>query len=129
MSAETLSAQELLLGGLSAASSVYNAYVEDQIASDAMSAATKAINGLPEYDTYREGVFYQALTQLVDDPNTTKDKNICKESLEEGKDECESGDKFDPYDSDGDGDKKEKVPYFQYWWDRRIEVLKKIYRN
>lgn len=91
-------------GVLSPMSNIYMAVVADQMTSAAFSAAAKALSGLPEYDRYREGVFLQALSQTIDDPNKTQDI----------------------YDFDGDGDTQEKVPYFQYWWDRRTAELKGI---
>jgi len=82
---------------LTAASSIYNAYVADRMTAAALSAAAKAINGLPEEDRFRESVFLMALSQTIDDPNTTPDI----------------------FDSDADGDVTEKIPNFQYWWDMR----------
>ena len=99
-SAGAVAANTALIAG----AALYNQSVESRMTSDAFAAAAKALNGLPEYDQYREGVFLQALSQTIDDPNTVADA----------------------YDSDGDGDTQEKVPYFQYWWDRRIQELKNI---
>lgn len=87
--------------GLSAGSTIYNASVADKMSSAAFAAAAKALSGLPEYDRYREGVFLQVLSQTIDDPNEIQDI----------------------YDSDEDGDTQERVPYFQYWWDCRIDEL------
>lgn len=86
---------------LAVGSTVYNEYVNDQMTAAAFAAAAEALSGLPEYDQYREGVFLQALSRTIDDPNKTQDI----------------------YDSDEDGDTEEMVPYFQYWWDRRAEEL------
>ncbi len=88
---------------LAAGASIYNAYIADKITQAAFSAAAKALNGLPQAaDRFREGVFLQALSQTVDDPNMH----------------------IDEFDSDEDGDIEEKVPYFQYWWERRIANAK-----
>ena len=87
---------------LAAASSIYSAYAKDAMLGDAMAAAVKALNGLPDQDRYRESIFLQALSQTVDDPNKVQDT----------------------VDSDGDGNTEEYVPAFQVWWDNRIEVLK-----
>jgi hypothetical protein len=87
---------------LSAGASLYTAYVRDQMLQDAMNRFVKVLNGLPEKDSWREGVFLQVLSSTVDDPNKIQDE----------------------FDSDGDGDTQELVPYFQYWWDRHIDFLK-----
>lgn len=109
----TAGAGQAVMGTLGVASKVYNTYVDQQMSQAAISAAAKSINGLLEYDRYRENVFFQALSQTVDDP--TKTDSVCVDNKE-----C------DPHDSDGDGDTDEKVPYFQYWWDVRVLALKKI---
>ena len=90
---------------LSAASSIYSAYAKDAMQDAAMADAVRKLNGLPEGTRYRESIFLQALSQTVDDPNKA----------------------VDTYDSDGDGDTAEEVPYFQIWWDNRIAFLKGEY--
>ena len=91
-------------GTLSASASVYNKHVDERMTAAAFDAAARALSGLPEYDQYREGVSLQALSRTIDDPNEIQDGR----------------------DSDEDGDTEEQVPYFQYWWDERIELYKKI---
>ncbi len=89
-------------GGLSASSSLYNAYVANQNLAAAFSAASRMLNGLPEYDRYRESVFLQAFSQTVDDPNK----------------------RLDSGDLNANGVVNEKVPNFIYWWNTRTENLK-----
>jgi len=87
---------------LAAASNIYTAYAKDAMIGDAMAAAVKALQGLPETDRIRESIYLQALSSTIDDPNKIADT----------------------YDSDGDGNTTEKVSNFQYCWDRRIVALK-----
>ncbi len=113
------------LSAIGVGAKVYNEYVTQEMTFDAIRAAIKSINGLLEYDRYRESVFYQALSQTIDDSNKTDSDyvqlpvNDKTDTDGDGKIDC-----YDPYDSDGDGDKKDAVLYFQYWWDRRVEALK-----
>jgi len=89
-----------MVGGVVAVTSgasIYNAYVKDQMISEAMQAAAEKLNGLPEYDTYREGVLLQAFSQTVDDPELI----------------------LDTKDLDKDGDTTDKVPRFLDVWDTR----------
>lgn len=92
---------------LSVGSTLYNASVAEQNLSAAFAAAAKALSGLPEYDRYREGVFLQALSQTVDDPN--KDT--------------------DTADVDGDGETDDKISHFLNWWDSRINAIKTALPN
>ena len=71
-------------------------------AADAVAAIQKQLNGLGDYEQFREGAFYQALSQTVDDPNTVADFT----------------------DSDGDGNITELVPAFQQFWDVRLKAFK-----
>jgi hypothetical protein len=87
---------------LAAASSIYTAYVADQMRTDAWAAAVNALNGLPEFLRRQETVFFQAFAETIDDPNKAQDTN----------------------DSDGDGDTAEYVPNFQMCWDRRVLWIK-----
>ena len=119
---------------------VYNEYVTQEMTFDAIRAGIKSINGLLEYDRYRESVFYQALSQTIDDSNKTDSDYVRLWYDDDGDGELEEGENrhcrdksggdkagnCDPWDSDGDGDKKEAVPYFQYWWDLRVRALKSI---
>jgi len=124
------------LSALGVGAKVYNEYVTQEMTFDAIRAGIKSINGLLEYDRYRESVFYQALSQTIDDSNKTDSDYVRlwydddgDGELEEGENRhCRSKDSgnCDPWDSDGDGDKKEAVPYFQYWWDLRVRALKSI---
>ena len=113
----------------------YNESVDQKMTFAAFSAAAKSTQNLPELDRYRENVFLQALSQTVDDPRDTKDvyeaciKENGKNNKKCGTCQDKDGDgvmKCDPYDSDGDGNRNEPVPYFQYWWDRRMEVFREI---
>jgi len=91
-------------GTLSAAASAYNAYVADQSQSAAIAAASRSLNGLPDYDLYRESIFLQVFSQTVDDPNKDTDTR----------------------DLDGDGKIDEKISHFLYYWDDRIKYLKGV---
>lgn len=92
------------VGALATSAPVYNKSVSERMTAAAFDAAARALNGLPEYDRYREGVFLQALSQTIDDPNSIQDY----------------------FDYDEDGDTEELVPYFQYWWDVRMGKYKEI---
>lgn len=115
------SAASAAMSTLGVGAKFYNESVDQKMTFAAISAAAKSTQNLPELDRYRENVFLQALSQTVDDPRDTKDAGVCQEPKDgDGTMKC------DPYDSDGDGNKKETVPYFQYWWDRRMEAFKSI---
>lgn len=120
-----------VMGGLSTGASIYNAAVAEQNVSSAMSRISKALNGLPtETERFRESAFLRGLSLTVDDPNTTKEMDYCQETMEGwpaelDKKEFKCKERFDPDDIDGDGDIEERIPWFLYWWDRRIDVLKK----
>lgn len=90
-------------GALAAGSNILSGVVQEQISSDAFARVSKSLTGLPDYDRIREGMFLQALSQVVDDPNRVQDVN----------------------DSDGDGDTQEQVPAFQHWIDTRATGLKR----
>ncbi|MDO9574699.1 MAG: pilus assembly protein TadG-related protein, partial [Candidatus Contubernalis sp.] len=91
-------------GTLAAASAVYNAYVADQDQAAAIAAASRSLNGLPDYDLCRESIFLQVFSQTVDDPNKDMDTS----------------------DLDGDGKIDEKISHFLYYWDDRIKYLKEV---
>lgn len=96
--------------GLTAATSLYNANVANQMTKRQMSAACEGLNGLETEDYIRESVFLMALSQTVDDPNTTGDT----------------------FDVDGDGDTGEKILAFQDWWFKRtsnVNALKTLISN
>ncbi len=114
------SAAKAAMNVLGVGAKFYNESVDQKMTFAAISAAAKSTQNLPEKDRYRENVFLQALSQTVDDPRDTKDAGVCQDKDGDGVMKC------DPYDSDGDGNKKETVPYFQYWWDRRMEAFKSI---
>ena len=89
---------------LASGASTYNAYVTSQNQAEAIAAASRSLNGLPEYDSDRESVFLQVFSQTVDDPNKDTDTS----------------------DLNGNGIINEKVPHFLYWWDGRIKHLKGV---
>lgn len=91
----------VLGGALTAGATLYNAYVSDQNVAAAFDAAAKALNGLSEYDRFRESVFLQAIPAVIDDPNKVQDIN----------------------DVDGDGDVEEKISQFFVLWDKRVNGL------
>ncbi len=81
---------------------LYNASVADKMSSAAIAAASKALNGLPEYERFQEGTMLQAFSLTVDDPNMVADSP----------------------DSDTDGDTSERVSAFQVWWWGRTEAYR-----
>jgi hypothetical protein len=86
---------------LATSATLYNASVQDQSRGDIVAEVAKGLNGLPEKERIREGVFYRALSGTVDDPNQVKDT----------------------YDCNGNGYTDDFVPSFSYCWDRRITAL------
>lgn len=88
--------------GLASGLAVANGFIQMEMQADAMSAAAKAINGLPEKKRYRESTFLRAFSDTIDDPNKVADET----------------------DIDGDGDTTEKMPVFQVLWDRRVQEIK-----
>jgi hypothetical protein len=62
------------------------------------------LNGLPDYDRFRESIFLQVFSQTVDDPNKDMDSD----------------------DLNGNGITNEKVPHFLYYWNDRTNHLKSI---
>jgi hypothetical protein len=91
-------------GGLAASTATYNAYVADQNQSAAFAAASQMLNGLPDYDRFRESIFLQVFSQTIDDPNKDVDSD----------------------DLNGNGIINEKVPHFLYYWNDRTNHLKSI---
>lgn len=114
-------------GVMGLGNTLYKAWSEANALDKSFSEAARALNGLPEKDTYREAVFLNALSQTIEDQNTTKTMGICKAVIDGEKEECAEDDKYDPYDADNDGDKDEIISYFSYWWDRRIKDLKELF--
>lgn len=97
---------------LAAGSNLYNTSVSEQAVTNALSEAHKAVNGLMDYDRFRESVFLQALTQVVDDPEKVIDNGGIKGEYNE--------------DLDGDGETTDETLRFYQWWDGRVKGLKVI---
>ena len=114
-------------GVMGLGSTLYKAMSEANATDKSLSEAARALNGLSEKGTYRESVFLNALSQTIEDQNTTKTMGICKAVIDGEKEECGEDDKYDPYDADNDGDQDEIISYFSYWWDRRIKDLKRLF--
>ncbi|MDD2679221.1 MAG: Tad domain-containing protein [Candidatus Omnitrophica bacterium] len=91
-------------GTLAVGAASYNAYVADQNQAAAFAAASRMLNGLPEYDRYRESIFLQVFSQAVDDPNKDKDTD----------------------DLNGNGIVDEKIPHFLHYWSGRMGYLKSV---
>lgn len=109
--------------GLFSAGSIYNAGQQDKITRQNLTTLLKQLAVLPtEYDILREGVIFQGMIAVVDDPNKTP-TDLCVDCNDDGNPEEKGG---DPCDSDDDGDTKESVPYFQYWRHRRTLKFKRI---
>ena len=84
------------------ASATANWVIQDRMKVEAIEEASRQLNGLAKEDQIAQGAIYTALISIVNDPNTIQDY----------------------FDSDGNGDTQELVPYFQFWWERRIEWMK-----
>ena len=102
-------------GAVAVGSNVFNAYVQEQMTSDAFSSAVKALNGLPERDQLRENVFLTVLAQTLDDPNRTTGACYWPVKTEV------TG---DPFDANGNGNVQETISCFEYWFERRVATLK-----
>lgn len=106
---------------LAAGSNLYNTSVSERAVAKALSEAHKAVNGLMDYDRFRESVFLQALTQ-VDDPNKEKDDGKYTYIDASGQKltiDCEK-------DLNSDGQSDDEIPRFYKWWDSRVKDLKAI---
>lgn len=101
-------------GAISVASNLYVQSVKDQMKVNAITKAAKALSRLPAYEQLREGVFYAALSDVVEDPNQTEETCYWPDPTPVN---------GDPNDSDGDGDTSNVVPCFQVWWDNRVRSL------
>ncbi len=89
-------------GSLAVGASIYTGLMMDKSLAAGMENFVKALNGLPDYERIREGVFLQVLSKTVDDPNKVTDTT----------------------DIDCDGKTDDKVPAFLVWWDKHIKDLK-----
>ncbi len=106
--------------GAVAADAIHQNYMIDQAIGERFATAAKALNGLPDYEQIREGALFQALAQTVDDPNFTGQQCHWVDPAGTTLNIAVGG---DPFDSDADGNTREKIPCFQYWWDRRSQLL------
>ncbi|MGD0336985.1 MAG: hypothetical protein ABSB18_07835, partial [Candidatus Omnitrophota bacterium] len=84
-----------------------NWVMRDQIKVEGIREAAKQLNGLSQEDMMTQTAVYTAFISTINDPNTIQDY----------------------FDSDSNGDNQEKIPYFQFWWDRRTDHLKKKYNT
>ena len=97
-----------IIGAIVASVAVtYNFVMKSQEKIEALEEAAKQLNGLPQKDQITQTAVYTAFLNTVNDPNMIQDY----------------------FDSDANGDNQEMVPYFQFWWDRRINHLKKHYTS
>jgi hypothetical protein len=94
----TVSTEAMALSALTIASTVYNSTVQYQMTADIVDQLAKDLAKLSEYDQFREGAFYKALSQVVDDPTKHRDED----------------------DVDGDGNTTEMISRFAWWWHRRM---------
>lgn len=92
-------------GILAAGGGMFNAAMDDKRSIAGFSALVKELNKLPEDVQYRERIALDVLSQLVDDPNKIQDS----------------------YDANGNGDTQEMIPYFLFWWDRRVNDFKNAF--
>lgn len=84
------------------AAAAYNAALTLDVNGAAIRSLVNAMNGLPEFEGIRENTFFQALQQVVDDPNKVVDVD----------------------DLDGDNNTSEEISAFVYWWNDHIADLK-----
>lgn len=89
--------------GIAAASKLYTAVVAEQMRAEGFAAAAQALNGMPEYDRIREGVFLQVFSQLVDDPTKVRDNLL---------------------DINSNGIIDEEITRFEMWWFWRSQIIK-----
>jgi hypothetical protein len=87
---------------LAAGANIYLGMVAMKNLEAAMAAYAKALSGLPEYERVREGIFFQVLSGVVDDPQKVEDTR----------------------DIDVDGDTTDLVSRFAYWWDEHLEIVR-----
>ncbi len=104
--------------GIAAGNKLYEYNKQVQATEDFYSDLQKNLAGMGEYERFREGTFFAALIQVVDDPRSTSyDKEV----------DCDGDGKRDigdPLDTDGDGDLGEEIPCFQYSWYKRTEEIR-----
>lgn len=93
-----LASSAVAFGALGVASSIYNAAVQYNMPSQLMDQLAKDLGKLSEYDRFREGAFFTALKQVVDDPTKHRDED----------------------DVDGDGNTTELISRFAWWWHKRM---------
>lgn len=86
----------------SGASSIYAAAVKEQVNAKSFAMLAKALNGLPDEVRLRESAIFQAMSQVVDDPNRVPDR----------------------LDSDEDGDVQALVPAFQHFWTEHLQTVR-----
>ena len=94
----TTLAGSVAYGALGVAATAYNASVQDKMTSEIVAKIEKDLSKLNEYDRFREGAFFTALKQVVDDPNIHADDD----------------------DLDADTNTTELIPRFAWWWHRRM---------
>lgn len=81
---------------MSAAGPIMKGIVRDEIRADMMANAAKVLNGLPDGDRIAQGVIFDAMLRVVDDPARERDD----------------------FDINGNGDMQEFVPRFGRCWYR-----------
>ena len=87
---------------LAAGANIYTGAMSDKSMEAGMEHFAKALGGLPDYESVREGVFLYVFSGTVDDPNKVQDTN----------------------DIDCDGKIDDEIPQFSVWWDEHIKDLK-----
>ena len=100
--------------------------VGDKHSGDTLTVIGKQLSGLPDYERIRESTLHQALSDVIDDPNKTRNAATNPAGI------CyfpETGDvpqiiNGDPMDVDGDDNVTESIPCFDHWWTVRVETLK-----
>ena len=113
-------------GGMIGGPHVSGTVMGDQYTADQLVVIGKKLSGLPDYERIRESVLHQALSDVIDDPNKTRNAATNPEGI------CyfpETGDapqiiNGDPLDVDGDGNVTESIPCFDHWWAVRAQTLK-----
>lgn len=101
------------VAALTAASSLFTDSVRAQMG---LAETAKALSGLPEPERIRESAFFQAFSQVIDDPNKTNGACYFPEHTVVNPP--------DPDDANLNGKTDDVISCFAFWWNRRVMALK-----
>ncbi len=88
--------------GLVTGGQIYGGYANEKMTSAAFANVSKQLNALNEKDALIQGTYFNALSQVVDDPAMVEDTT----------------------DINSNGDTQEKVLRFLVWWEEQLNILK-----